>query len=118
MKMLELYRDVVTRYSEEISLADTILFPNGAARIPELIEEHDRVSLLVEDISRQYEAMDWTVYQILHREGMSLFQKGQLVLNPHIVEPEDLVSRFNENNVDSKDDYGIDDSIPKSSNQS
>ena len=69
-------------YPDKISLAGAKLHDNGGATIPELIEAHDHIEVINIAKGKEYEAMDWAVFQGLHKTAKQLLRSCDQFLVP------------------------------------
>ena len=97
MNSTEIFQQIVSMYPKIISLREAKLHKNGGATIPELISAHDKIAEKNISISQEYEAMDWAIFQTLHKTATTLLAEDNWELNPAQISYKDVKSSYNDN---------------------
>lgn len=99
----ELFRQAVSSYPVEISLANCEHFPDGGARVPELTAAHDALEENYSNECEELQAMHWSVYQALHLWARSRHLSGESNLLPGKLSWEIVAPLYDENLSSIKD---------------
>jgi len=74
--------ELIELWPREIKLSDAKIYDGGGATIPDLITAHDLVEAIALTKGTEYEAMDWALFQALHKKARSSILRGVVLVRP------------------------------------
>ena len=84
-------------YPKELDISNGIIHSNGGATFNTLIEIHDQVEEAVQSKSAEHSAMDWSIFQELHKIAKREFAKQKKYIYPQNLNIENVTDNFNKN---------------------
>ena len=91
------FEEIINMYPKELDISNGIIHSNGGATFNTLIEIHDQVEEAVQSKSVEHSAMDWSIFQELHKIAKSEFEKQKIYIYPQKLNIENVVGNFNKN---------------------
>ena len=71
--MKSIFDEIIALYPVRIDISNGFLHSNGGATFSSLIESHDIVEAVVSEKSHEHSAMDWSIFQELHKLAKDQF---------------------------------------------
>ncbi|RBP45004.1 hypothetical protein DFR28_1204 [Arenicella xantha] len=84
-------------YPVRIDISNGVMHSNGGATFSLLVEHHDIVEAAVFKKSHEHSAMDWSIFQELHKMAKCQFTSKVKFISPHELSFEKVEQSFIKN---------------------
>jgi len=84
-------------YPDELDISDGVMHENGGATFSSLIKNHDLIEEAVYKKSPEHSAMDWSIFQELHKIAKSEYAKQRKLMFPHQLIFQQVMENFQKN---------------------
>ena len=88
---------MIGKWPAEIDISEIRFFDNGGANIKMLNEYHDSVEEECMSLGDEVLAMDWSMFQYLHKEAKMLHRQGVFVLKTKNIDIGSLKELYDQN---------------------